>query len=93
MSFEWDEYKRRNNLRKHRIDFAVVKEIWSRYHIEMPSGRTDIDEERYLAVGTSKGRIVTVVFTWRGENRRLISARKARPYEEENYQNGIGRGS
>ena len=90
MPFEWDETKRRQNQRKHGIDFIDAKEIWSRRHIEYPSPQTLHNEERFLAVGELHGEIVTVVFTWRGDARRLISARISRQYEKENYENGIG---
>ena len=90
MPFEWDEDKRQRNLRKHGIDFVDVKEVWSRYHVELPSNQTVDGERRWLAVGELSGRIITVVFTWRREARRLISARNARQEEKKSYQNGFG---
>ena len=85
MSFEWDEEKRLQNFHKHGIDFVDAKEIWSQYHVEMPSSRIVQGEVRRLAIGELSGRIVTVVFTWRGEVRRLISARNARRKEKKAY--------
>jgi len=48
-----------------------------------------IDEERYISNGMSvKGRVLIVVHTERGENKRIISCRKATPDERENYEEG-----
>ena len=90
MDFEWDENKRQRNIRNHGIDFERAKEIWQGSVLEVPSSQTRHGEERFLATGLSAGRLITVVFTWRGTNRRLISARVARQHEGENYQKKIG---
>lgn len=88
--FEWDEEKRKRNLQKHGIDFVDAKEIWTRYHFELPSGQSTHGEHRRLAIGKLDGRMVTVVFTLRGDTRRLISARYARQKEKEAYADGSG---
>ena len=83
--FEWDENKRLLNLGKHGIDFVAAKEIWEGPVLEAPSNQNHHGEERLLAIGRVNDRCITVVYTWRGENRRLISARKARTHEQEAY--------
>jgi len=90
MLFEWDEDKRQHNLRKHGIDFIAAQTIWFGTVLEYSSDQTHHDEEKYLAIGELDGDFITVIFTWRGGARRLISARKARHYEQENYQNETG---
>jgi len=90
MDFEWDEDKRQSNILNHGIDFERAKEIWQGPVLEVPSLQSRHSEERFLAIGQSEGRFITVVFTWRGKNRRLISARVARRNERENYQKEIG---
>ena len=90
MDFPWDENKRQRNLRNHGIDFERAKEIWKGPVLEFPSPQTGHGEERFLATGLSAGRLITVVFTWRGTSRRIISARGARQHERENYQEKIG---
>ena len=87
MGFEWDENKRQANISKHRLDFVAAKEIWEGYVLEVPSNQPERSESRFLAIGEISGITITVIYTWRGENRRLISARKARRYERENYEN------
>jgi len=90
MQFEWDENKRQQNLLKHDIDFIRINEIWSGRVVECSSPQVQHGETRYVAIGELDGRYVTVIYTWRGQTRRIISARKARRNEKENYQNEIG---
>jgi uncharacterized DUF497 family protein len=83
--FEWDEVKRLANIAKHDIDFEQAKEIWRGRFVEIPSPQQEHGEERLLAYGEIDGVVIAVVFTWRDDRRRLISARKARDYEREWY--------
>ena len=44
-------------------------------------------EERYVTIGMDPAmRILVVVYTWRGNRPRLISAREARPHERDQYE-------
>ena len=44
-------------------------------------------EERFVTVGTDAlGRVLTVVYTWREERARLISARRATRREQREYE-------
>ena len=44
-------------------------------------------EERFVTVGTDAlGRVLTVVYTWRDERARLISARRATRREQREYE-------
>ena len=46
------------------------------------------DEERYVTLGRDfLGRIVVVVYSWREDEIRIISARKATGYERQEYEN------
>ena len=93
MEFEWDEAKRRQNLEKHGIDFVRAKQIWLDDVLEVRSAQDRHSKPRHLAYGLIAGRIITVVFTRRGDNIRLISARRARHHERKAYQNAFGRGT
>lgn len=45
------------------------------------------DEERWVTVGKdAAGRLLVVVYTWRGDRARLISARLATPREKSEYE-------
>lgn len=86
MAFEWDPIKRRANLAKHRIDFADAARIFEGPTIENADESMDYGEERILALGETNGRVVVVTYTWRGDTRRIISARKATRHERAKYR-------
>lgn len=73
--FEWDEPKRRQNLRKHGVDFAAAIRIFesSYAHERDPHSH----EERYLATGWVNGKEISVCYTYCGEITHIISARRA----------------
>ena len=85
MRFKWDENKRLRNLEKHGLDFIDVVDIFEAPHVEVCSLYKG-DEERFLAVGTLQGRFVAVIYTYRGEQIRIISFRRARHEERQKYQ-------
>jgi uncharacterized DUF497 family protein len=87
--FEWDEKKRSINLRDHGVDFLYAAVIFEALTLRDVDDRQDYGETRYLALGIVGEDIFAVVYTLRGENIRLISARKARKKEYERYQNRI----
>jgi uncharacterized protein len=74
--FEWHEPKRQSNLVQHGIDFEDAKVIWQGEVLEVPSEQDEHGEQRYMAYGVLEGRIIAVVFTWRGTVRRLIRSRR-----------------
>lgn len=81
--FEWDEAKNASNIAKHGISFETAAAIWRRPTVQRQSDRAG--EERYVSVGWVEGRHVAVVWTPRPEGRRLISARRARKNEQQEY--------
>ncbi len=87
MVFEWDNNKNKINIEKHGIDFVDAKDIWQGQVLEFTSPQDHHSEKRMIAIGVCKERYITVIYTWRNQTRRLISARKARDYEKENYKN------
>jgi uncharacterized DUF497 family protein len=83
---EWDPRKAATNLKKHGVDFADAATV---FHDEQAiTVREDEGaEERYVTIGTDTlGSVLVVVYTWRGDRPRLISARKATPRECEQYE-------
>jgi uncharacterized DUF497 family protein len=82
---EWDPRKAAANLKKHRVDFADAVTV---LHDEQAITIRDDegDEERFITIGMDAlENVLVVVYTWRGERPRLISARKAKPREREQY--------
>ncbi len=90
MSFEWDEWKCETNLVKHGVDFRRAVQIFEGRLIERVDRRRDYGETRIRCTGQIDGRIYVVVYTWRGANRRIISARKANGRETRAYHAGHG---
>jgi uncharacterized DUF497 family protein len=87
--FEWDPEKEVFNIQKHGIDFTTAKLIWSGPVFERLDDRHDYGEERFQAFGVAENRILTVIFTWRGATRRIISARRSSLCEKRLYQTTI----
>ena len=85
VSFEWDEQKNALNQAKHGIDFDDAMEVFYGPIFLRRSNRNN--EERWLAIGKSHDRIMTVIFTRRDELIRIISARHPRRNEEREYRN------
>ena len=84
MKFEWDEDKNEANLAKHGIDFDEASEVFYEPLVVRRSNRNN--EERWIAIGRSNDRIISVIFTRRNELIRIISARHPRPNEERAYR-------
>lgn len=86
MDFEWDEAKRLANIEKHGVDFLVAAFIFEGPVFEAPDGRERYGEERLRAVGRDGDDTYIVVYTWRAERRRIISAWKAGRHERRQYE-------
>jgi uncharacterized protein len=86
VSFEWDEEKRRQNLRKHAVEFAdAVSALEDEQALTFPDDDSD-EEDRFVTLGADLfGRIIVVIYTWRADTVRLISARKATRRERKQY--------
>jgi uncharacterized protein len=83
---EWNPAKAPMNLRKHGVAFAdavAALEDERALTIRDPA----VEEERWVTLGSDAfGRILALVYTWRGDRLRLISARKATPAERAQYE-------
>jgi uncharacterized protein len=83
--FEFDVAKSESNRTKHGIDFVEAQALWSDpMLLEIPA-KTD-DEPRYLVIGLIDNKHWSAVITYRGENIRLISVRRARIEEVNLYE-------
>lgn len=85
MNFEWDERKRLSNIIKHGIDFDDVDEVFADPQGYDAPSKGEYGERRSVRNGALRGAIVTVVYTKRGDNVRIISARAARKEERARY--------
>jgi len=91
--FEWDEAKREANLVKHGVDFVDALEVFADpFRIERTDRRREYREDRHQAVGRVGDQVVFVVYTLRGNARRIISARRASRNERRTYLESRSRG-
>ncbi len=87
MEFEWDERKAAANLKKHGVDFADAALVLYDDLALTTQDPGDYGEERLASVGLDPlGRILVVVYTWREQRARIISARPATPAERKRYE-------
>jgi len=87
--FEWDEVKRQRVLRDRELDFLDARQLFDGRPINhVPSPRHE--ELRFASTAEIDGAFYTVIWTWRGENQRIISFRRARHGEERAYRQIFG---
>jgi uncharacterized DUF497 family protein len=88
MSFEWDEQKNKTNIRDHKISFEQAISIFrnDRCRVTRWDQRSYDGEDREISIGIiDDGRIITIVHLDRGDNIRIVSARKATKQERVIY--------
>jgi uncharacterized DUF497 family protein len=83
--FVWDERKRVANLRKHGVDFSLVERFDFAQAATIIDDRKNYGEVRYRAFGAVADRVYVIVFTRRGDQVRIISARRANRREIARY--------
>jgi uncharacterized DUF497 family protein len=88
LTFEWDEVKAKENVRKHKIPFDEGKTIFNDpFLLTYPDIANYEAEERFINIGVSaKGRILVLIHTERHGNIRIISCRKATVRERRHYE-------
>ena len=84
--FEWDYRKRASKLEKYGLDFTRAIRIFSNPIIEWRDDREDYGEDRWIAIGRWQTNHMVIVYTWRGQKRRIISAWKAGRHDQRIYQ-------
>lgn len=89
MEFEWDSEKAKRNHLKHDVRFQdAISVLYDECAITVTDDVSDPSEKRFVTIGMSgTGRVLVVVYTYRGEAIRIISARKAEPHEQQSYGN------
>jgi len=91
MRFEWNDNKTESNALKHGITFEEAVTVFADpYLLFTEDSKHSQGEEREWAIGEAEnGSIAVVVFTMRGKQIRIISARKATKKECQRYESGI----
>jgi uncharacterized DUF497 family protein len=87
LKFEWDDAKAAANLRAHGVSFDLAKAVFNDpFATERLDDREDYGEERFVIVGRVEGNVLLfVAYTEREEQIRIISARRATQYEQDDY--------
>ena len=82
----WDPEKAESNVKKHGVRFHDVEPVlYDPVAVTVEDERAH-GEQRFVTIGVDGlGRILVVVFTWRKDRIRIISARKATPRERKEY--------
>ena len=90
MDITWDPVKAHSNVEKHGVAFSDAEPVlFDPYGITVEDESVDA-EQRFVTIGLDAlGRILVVVYTYRDDNIRLISARQAIRQERKDYETGI----
>ncbi|HSS49393.1 MAG TPA: BrnT family toxin [Thermoanaerobaculia bacterium] len=87
LRFIWDGGKAKSNLHKHGVYFETACEIFFDPFVHLLRSEMLGGEEREVAIGmTESWRLLVVVYTFRTEAIRVISARPATPGERKRYE-------
>jgi len=88
LAFESDPRKARSNLAKHGVRFEEASTVLGDpLSVTIPDPEHSRSEERYVTLGTAfNGKLLVVVHTDRGDNIRIISARRASRRERKSYE-------
>jgi uncharacterized DUF497 family protein len=92
--FSWDRRKSDANLADRGFDFEFASTIFSGPTLEREDTRQDYGEHRVVAIGSTDGILLAVVYTDRATSggrveRRLISARRASKRERIAYEAAV----
>jgi len=87
VNFEWDPVKAASNLEAHGVDFAdAAVALADERALTIEDTRHD-DEQRFVSLCLDPlARLLVVVYTWRDDTIRIISARKATKNESRRYE-------
>ena len=90
MTFEWDEKKNSENIKKHKVSFEKAQDaFFDEKRMILEDIKHSISEKRYFCIGKTDERILTVRFTMRGQNIRIFGAgywRQGKKRYEEHLQ-------
>jgi uncharacterized protein len=90
MGLTFDPAKRERTLRLRGLDFAEAETIFAGPIFSYEDKRRVYGEVRWITYGLLGGREVTVVWTWRGDDRHIISLRKSNDREKARYGPRMG---
>lgn len=88
LTFQWDAKKAKSNLEKHSVSFEEASTIFrDPLSLTIDDPLHSKNENRMVQIGVSyKNRLLVVVHTEKGDDIRIISARKATKKERLSYE-------
>jgi uncharacterized DUF497 family protein len=88
LNFQWDMNKARTNLTKHGVSFEEAATVFGDpLSLTIPDPAHSQVEGRWIVLGHShQKKLLVVVHTERGDNIRIISARRAGRRERKSYE-------
>jgi uncharacterized protein len=94
MQFIWDERKNRRNRAKHKVSFETAIRVFDDPHAISRPERVEDGEQRWQTLDSVGGIVILLVAHTYSEASgeeviRIISARKATPYERKIYEEGL----
>jgi uncharacterized DUF497 family protein len=89
VTFDWDPRKAASNVRKHGIRFADAVLVLEDEQAVTVRDDSE-DEERWITIGMDAfARVLVLIYAWRDDDIRIISARLATPRERVQYMENI----
>ena len=90
MEPDFDPAKNEANLRKHEVALVEGDGVLSDPLALTIEDEDDFGEQRFVTIGQNVfGHFMVVVYTFRGDQVRVISVRRAEPKERRAYEKGI----
>ena len=87
---EFDNTKREITLFTRGLDMARANEVFDKSHLDQIDVRKDYGEARIRTFGYLDKRPVFIIWTYRGNIRRIISMRRANEREIQKYEGRLG---
>ena len=90
MQVTWDPKKAESNFKKHKIRFSDAEMVLYDPFAMTLEEQIVAAQQRFVSIGSDAvGRVIVIVYSYRADTIRLISARKATPSERKQYEKGI----
>jgi uncharacterized DUF497 family protein len=87
----YDPAKREWTLQERGLDFEDAIEVFAGRVLTGQDTQKDYGEDRYITLGYLRGCVVVVVWTPRGDERRIISMWKANGKEQKRVRKRLGK--
>ena len=91
MRITFDPAKRALTLERRGLDFALAGALFGAPHMTRSDDRQDYGESRFISVGRLGDDVVVLLWTPRGDGRRIISMRKANGREKAFFEASLAR--